>query len=116
MSWADAQECIAYVREHGVAQFLAIYNKVKDVTGEELFWGDEVEYGVFKVDAEAGTVKLSLRGAEILKDLVAKETTMSHPEGSRYERCHWVPEYGSWMVEGTPEASGAPWRLLHELF
>ena len=102
MPWPDSLDLIAYVREHGVEQFLNVYNKVKNVVNQELLWGDELEYGVLAVDTEAGTVKLSLRGAEILKELVDKESTLSHPD-ARYERCHWVPEYGAWMVEGTPE-------------
>ena len=105
--WTESLELIAYVREHGVTQFLNVYNKVKTVTNEDLLWGDELEYGVLCVDNEAGTVKLSLRGAEILQDLVSKESTLSHPD-ARYERCHWVPEYGSWMVEGTPEVRPLP--------
>ena len=100
--WSDSLEFLAYVREHGVAQFLQIYEKVKGVQNEDLLWGDEVEYGVLKINKEEGTVKLSLRGAEILKELQTKEETLSHPD-QRYERCHWVPEYGAWMVEATPE-------------
>ena len=107
MPWEDSVDKLAYVHEHGVAQFLSIYNKVKDLQNEELLWGDEIEYGVFKVDSEKGTVKLSLRGADILQELEKKEGTMSHPD-SRYERCHWVPEYGRWMVEGTPDVRLAP--------
>ena len=100
--WKESLDLIAYVREHGVTQFLNVYNKVKTVTNEDLLWGDELEYGVLCLDSNAGTVKISLRGAEILQDLISKETKLSHPD-ARYERCHWVPEYGSWMIEATPE-------------
>ena len=58
---------------------------------------------MLSLDSNAGTVKISLRGAEILQELISKETKLSHPD-TRYERCHWVPEYGSWMIEATPEA------------
>ncbi|CBN79467.1 Glutamate cysteine ligase [Ectocarpus siliculosus] len=77
-------------------------------SGQPLFTGTEtcsggaaqhkVEYGIFKVDPEAKTVKLSLRGAEILKELDEKEKNSLH----RLEGCTWHPEYGSWMVEATP--------------
>ena len=30
-------------------QFIATYNRVKDVENDDLFWGDEVEYGVFEL-------------------------------------------------------------------
>ena len=101
--WKESLDLIAYVREHGVTQFLNVFNKVKAVENEELLWGDELEYGVLSLDSDAGTVKISLRGAEILQELISKETKLSHPD-ARYERCHWVPEYGSWMIEATPEA------------
>ena len=51
MPWADSLDYIAYVREHGVAQFLSIYNKVKDVTGEELLWAYPVHKGAAAVSA-----------------------------------------------------------------
>ncbi|CAM9741582.1 unnamed protein product [Ascophyllum nodosum] len=99
-SWKDAREHRQYVRHHGVVQFLNTYNRVKDITNDELLWGDEVEYGIFKVDSEAKTVKLSLRGAEILRELNEKEKASLH----RLEGCTWHPEYGAWMVEATPRS------------
>jgi len=95
--WRESREVIEYVRTHGVAQFIAIYNKVKNIENDELLWGDELEYGIFIVDEAAGTVKLSLRSAEILATLTEREAKSEAETG-----CHWVPEYGSWMVEGTP--------------
>ena len=89
--WKESLDLIAYVREHGVTQFLNVYNKVKAVTNEDLLWGDELEYGVLCLDSDAGTVKISLRSAEILQELISKEAKLSHPD-ERYERCHWVPE------------------------
>ena len=43
--------------------------------------------------------KLSPRSADILKTLQEREAN-ADPEVTH--GCHWVPEYGSWMVEGTP--------------
>eukprot|EP00966_Prymnesium_polylepis_P092746 2146813-Prymnesium_polylepis.1 len=96
--WKESRDVIAYVRKHGIKQFIAMYNKVRTIENDELLWGDELEYGIFVVDEQAGTVKLSLRSAEILKTLQQREE--AHPTENG---CHWVPEYGSWMVEGTPE-------------
>eukprot|EP00928_Gymnodinium_smaydae_P020646 TRINITY_DN17986_c0_g1_i1.p1 TRINITY_DN17986_c0_g1~~TRINITY_DN17986_c0_g1_i1.p1 ORF type:complete len:777 (-),score=166.32 TRINITY_DN17986_c0_g1_i1:33-2363(-) len=94
---------IEYVRKHGITQFISMYNQVKTIEGDELLWGEEVEYHIFALDGDA--VKLSLRGSEVLGDLTQREAS-SHPEMKAadpgYERCEWVPEYGSWMVEGTP--------------
>ena len=36
-----------YIREHGINQFLSTWNRVKDVTNDELKFGDEVECGIF---------------------------------------------------------------------
>lgn len=41
-SWDNASKYRAYVRQHGVVQFLNTYNRVKDITNDELLWGDEV--------------------------------------------------------------------------
>lgn len=41
-SWANAAEHRKYVRDHGVIQFLNTYERVKDITNDELLWGDEV--------------------------------------------------------------------------
>ena len=101
IDWPDSLDVIGYIREHGIQQFLNLYNRVKAIEGDSLLWGDEVEYAVLSLDETESTARLSLRGAEILAELKAREE-QSHPEMSRYERCAWVPEYGSWMVEGTP--------------
>jgi len=86
------------VREAGVRQFISTYNRVKDLKGDELLWGDEIEYGVFVLDPETKKIRLSLRGKEIMDELNEKERTHSHCT----EGCNWVPEYGAWMVEATP--------------
>lgn len=70
----------------------------QDACCAELLWGDELEYGVFATDAAARTIKLSLRGAELLQELQSRELSAVH----RCEGCTWHPEYGSWMVEATP--------------
>ena len=46
LSWEKAIDYLQHVREHGVDQFLNIYRKVKDVSGDKLLWGDELEYHV----------------------------------------------------------------------
>lgn len=43
-SWSDARDHRKYVRDHGVVQFLKTYERVKDITNDELLWGDEVNY------------------------------------------------------------------------
>ena len=46
-------------------QFIATYNRVKDLKGDELLWGDEVEYGIFVLDEQNKQIRLSLRAKEV---------------------------------------------------
>ena len=50
-----------------------MYNRVKAIEGDSLLWGDEVEYAVLSLDETESTARLSLRGAEILAELKARE-------------------------------------------
>ncbi|TYZ59726.1 hypothetical protein PybrP1_006638 [[Pythium] brassicae (nom. inval.)] len=101
LDWDDALDWLAYVRAHGIDQFLHTYRRVKDIEGDVLKWGDELEYGVFKLDARTRVPRLSLRGAEILAQLQAKEAKYTGGDAES-GGCAWVPEYGAWMIEGTP--------------
>jgi glutamate--cysteine ligase catalytic subunit len=102
MDWEEALEWLEHVRRNGIDQFLHIYNRVKDIEGDVLKWGDELEYGVFKLDKEHRVPKLSLRGAEILGELKELEAKYNRPDHDE-DACSWVPEYGAWMIEGTPK-------------
>ena len=64
-TWEDSKKNLSYIRNAGVRQFISTYNRVKDLKGDELLWGDEIEYGVFHVDREAKKVRLSLRAKEV---------------------------------------------------
>eukprot|EP00611_Tribonema_gayanum_P021822 TRINITY_DN4282_c0_g1_i1.p1 TRINITY_DN4282_c0_g1~~TRINITY_DN4282_c0_g1_i1.p1 ORF type:complete len:474 (-),score=175.74 TRINITY_DN4282_c0_g1_i1:711-1958(-) len=96
--WTNALPHLNYVREHGVSQFINRYREVRDICNDELKWGDEVEYGIFKVDHGAKKVRVALRAAEVREALEAREAAHSY----RAEGCAWHPEYGAWMLEGTP--------------
>lgn len=61
-------------------------------------WGDEIEYGIFIVDPETKKIRLSLRAKTVMDELNRKEAEHSQIA----EGCNWVPEYGAWMVEATP--------------
>ncbi|TMW62156.1 hypothetical protein Poli38472_009649 [Pythium oligandrum] len=98
MDWDEALDWLEHVRANGIDQFLHTFRRVKDIEGDELKWGDELEYGVFKMDEMHRQPRLSLRGAEILAQLKEKEARSKSGEHG----CQWVPEYGAWMIEGTP--------------
>lgn len=109
-----------YIREHGVLQFINTWKRLKDLSNDELKFGDEIECGIFAVDHANKTVKLSIRGAEVYlmlryflimqrlkyyyyllkikNELVEREKTHLHEA----EGCSWHPEFGAWMVESTP--------------
>ena len=87
------------MRQHGVHQFIEKYNSVKNLTNTELLWGDEIEYSLVKFDPTARKGRIALRAAELRAMLNDKEKS---PEAHYTEGCNWMPEYGSWMIEGTP--------------
>lgn len=98
-TWDQSKKDLGYIRQAGVRQFISTYNRVRDLKGDELLWGDEIEYGIFHVDHASKKVRLSLRGKEIMDELNAKEAA----SGDGQEGCTWVPEYGAFMVEATPD-------------
>ena len=50
--WPDSRDAgvIEYIREHGITQFLSMWEKVKGIDADELKWGDEIEYILVTVD------------------------------------------------------------------
>lgn len=95
LNFEDSLEYLNYVRHHGIKQFLNIWKKYKDVGNFELRYGYEVEVGVFEIDDQNKSVKLSLRGEEILD--ILKQHEENSPES--LAAIDWSPEYGTWMVE-----------------
>ena len=53
MKWVDSIPHLKYVRQHGVLQFINRYNQVRAICNDELKWGDEIEYAIVRMDAEA---------------------------------------------------------------
>jgi len=101
LAWEDSLQWLSYVREHGVLQFIHTFNQRKERSNEKLLWGEELEYPILKIDKNEKTVKLSLRGDEVLETLRHREEESGRSD-NRKEASAWHPEYGSWMVEGTP--------------
>lgn len=42
LSWEETKKLSKHVREHGIEQFINLYRRLKDRTGDVLKWGDEV--------------------------------------------------------------------------
>ncbi|XP_073080430.1 glutamate--cysteine ligase catalytic subunit isoform X2 [Manis javanica] len=97
LTWEETQRHADHVRRHGILQFLHIYHAVKDRHKDVLKWGDEVEYMLVSFDHENKKVQLVLSGEEVLETLQERgeKTNPNHPT-------LWRPEYGSYMIEGTP--------------
>lgn len=95
MRWgtSENERARAYVLEHGIEQFINIYNLYKNADGAPFLWGDELEHNLIRVDPVDGSVLLSLNAAEVLERL----THLENPQGT-----DWRPEYGSFMVESVP--------------
>nr|XP_054486512.1 glutamate--cysteine ligase catalytic subunit isoform X6 [Agelaius phoeniceus] len=119
LSWEETRRYAEHVRRHGILQFLHIYRALRDRHKDVLKWGDEggagmphlvlsslaacasqkteVEYMLVKFDHENKKVRLLLCGEEVLQTLQDKgeKVNPNHPT-------LWRPEYGSYMIEGTP--------------
>ena len=67
-TWDESKKDLRYIRKAGVRQFISTYNRVKDLKGDELLFGDEVEYGVFILDPANKKIRLSLRAKEVRDD------------------------------------------------
>uniref|UniRef100_A0A669DTR0 Glutamate--cysteine ligase n=1 Tax=Oreochromis niloticus TaxID=8128 RepID=A0A669DTR0_ORENI len=97
LNWEETRKYADHIRKHGIIQFLNIYNKLKDRQKDVLKWGDEVEYMLVEFDDKDEKVRLVLNGGDILATLQdqGENINPNHPT-------LWRPEYGSYMIEGTP--------------
>ena len=111
LSWEEILPYVDYIKEHGIAQFLAIYNKAKHREDNLFRWGDEIEYTIVKFDHEAKKVRVCLRGDEILKQLQA-QAEINDMMGTD-NKTLWAPELCGYMIEGTP---GHPYGALLACF
>ncbi|KAF8578012.1 GCS-domain-containing protein [Ramaria rubella] len=109
LTWDDGKKFADHVRDHGITQFLHIWDRLKNRQGDELLWGDEVEYMVVSFNDESRSARLSLRQEEILQKLanvVADLENDSQDPDKIGAVPLFHPEYGRYMLESTP---GAPY-------
>eukprot|EP00163_Fabomonas_tropica_P020853 TRINITY_DN36761_c0_g1_i1.p1 TRINITY_DN36761_c0_g1~~TRINITY_DN36761_c0_g1_i1.p1 ORF type:complete len:692 (-),score=111.14 TRINITY_DN36761_c0_g1_i1:95-2089(-) len=101
LTWEESAPYVAYVKEHGVIQLLNIYHALKYNEGDCLKWGDEIEMNLIKFDHDKKRAYLTLRAHELLDVLTIPEknaTDQTRP----FLKSLWRPEYGRYMIEGTP--------------
>ncbi|PWY92123.1 glutamate-cysteine ligase Gcs1 [Aspergillus heteromorphus CBS 117.55] len=116
LDWPEAKKRADQVRKWGIEQLLANWRRARGKERNALLWGDEVEYLVVALDAEAKKARLSLAQAEILKSLAQDEASWKEgnspfsqdKEHDGEEPPHFHPEFGRFMLEATP---GKPWGI-----
>lgn len=96
LDWSDAITHAKAVRSNGISQFLSIYRQTHKRRKDSLLWGDELEYLVVKFNPNH-TCSLSLDAWKVLAELQRLSGDESHGV-----RSAWNPEYGRFMLEGTP--------------
>ncbi|KAG5885191.1 Glutamate--cysteine ligase [Gonioctena quinquepunctata] len=97
LSHKETMKYAQHVREHGIAQFINLYKRLKDRQDCVLKWGDEIEYSIIKFHHDRKEAKVSLKSREVLDKLYEKKEEV--PEDST---ALWGPEYAAYMIEGTP--------------
>lgn len=102
LTWEEAKQYADHVRDHGITQLLHTWDRLKDRSGDELLWGDEVEYMVVALDTANKNAVLSLRQGEILPVLAAAMQGPTRPPPPIQVNPIFHPEYGRYMVEATP--------------
>ncbi|KAI8926839.1 glutamate-cysteine ligase-domain-containing protein [Entophlyctis helioformis] len=109
MDWDEVRPYADHVRAHGIAQFLSIWHRIKARRKDHLLWGDEVEYVVVQLDPATKQARLVLDAYRSLDALTRIEEEAlaagTVPDSS------WKPEYGRYMLEGTP---GGPYGATIE--
>lgn len=108
LSWDETKKYADHVRKHGIVQFINLYHRLKDRQNDCLRWGDEVEYMLVRFDHDKRTASVCLKASEVLPKLQMKEK-----EQSEDVRALWRPEFGAYMIEGTP---GKPYGSLTSHF
>ncbi|KAJ2059641.1 glutamate--cysteine ligase [Coemansia sp. S146] len=106
LPWDQARELAQEVRKHGIEQFLHIWNNMKDRKRDRLLWGDEIEYMLISLDHQRRRARLSQRGHALLSLLQVEETESLERASRTGEKIElealWRPEFGRYMIEGTP--------------
>ncbi|CAG2242989.1 GCLC [Mytilus edulis] len=95
LSWEEITNNLDGVKKQGIRQFIYQYKKHKDRRNDPLYWGDEIEYMIVKIDDEEKTTKLCLKAKDVLETLNKRNIGNRTPI--------WTPEFGAYMVESIPE-------------
>nr|CDS33987.1 glutamate cysteine ligase catalytic subunit [Hymenolepis microstoma] len=108
LSWAETKKHADIVRREGIRQFIRQYHKLAKASGAALYFGDEIEYTLIRVDPKTKDAKLLLIASELVPYMQWDENKL--PPGTPIDVL-WGPEYADYMIEGTP---GRPFGHLPE--
>ncbi|KAF8443157.1 glutamate-cysteine ligase-domain-containing protein [Boletus edulis BED1] len=106
LTWEEISKYADHVREHGITQFLHMWDRAKDRHGDELLWGDEIEYMVIALDDKKKNAKLSLRQSEVLTKLSKSMSDLKADTSDSMLMPTFHVEYARYMVESSP---GSPY-------
>jgi glutamate--cysteine ligase catalytic subunit len=106
IEWEESLAHTQFVRGQGIEQFIHLFLAAKGIESRFLRFGDEVEYMVLTLEGDAADpdrkTRVSLRAAQILNDVKELEAHGLRHGLSASDMSSWMPEYGSYMVEGCP--------------
>ena len=117
MTYDEYKHLVNLYRAHGILQFMKLYNvhKDKQIAPQDLHWGEEIEYKLYKFDEATKQVHLSCDADDIITDFTTQaqvfETFSDNEEESKaiaeltdQEKPDFklLPEFGNWMIEAVP--------------
>ena len=101
LDWPDALDRLAYVREHGIDQFIEMWRRSQTLKrDDDLLWGDEVEYAVLRVDEHQAKISLRAVHKSYCRD-APTPATMACPWGSltaRFGQLGRVKHPTHWLI------------------
>ncbi|KAI0036964.1 glutamate-cysteine ligase catalytic subunit [Vararia minispora EC-137] len=113
LPWNEAKKHADHVRYHGISQFLNTWRRLKDRQGDELMWGDEIEYMIVELHDKDKNAVLSLCQTDILRKLDSSTRQIDADTDDSIVAPTFHPEYGRYMLESTP---GVPYTsCVHDL-
>ncbi|CAE7154698.1 unnamed protein product [Rhizoctonia solani] len=108
LDWEESHKHADYIREHGVTQFLNIWERQKGRKDDPFRWGDEIEYMVVSYDEEGRDARLSLRQTEILPKIQELERQLRESQPEKADSVpEFQPECNRYMLESAP---GSPYN------
>ena len=74
LTYEEYKHLINLYRAHGILQFMKLYNihKDREIALEDLHWGEEIEYSLYKFDEAGNRVQLTCDADDIITSFTEK--------------------------------------------